>query len=961
MFLIVGRLFTWFAEIFSSNPASIAFAVNLMSGMCTAFAAAFVAWTTMTMSRLALVGRDREPNQAEMFVLAGSGLAAGLATAFATSIWFSAVEGEVYAMSTFFTTLTVWAMVKWYGLPDTPKSDRWIIFAIYAAGLSIGVHLLSLLTFPAMALLYYFKKYDKVTPVGLLATLGIGVLLVPVIQKGIIVGIPSLWSSFEMLCVNGLGLPFHSGIIPTLLVIFAAIYFGLRFAHQRQNGLLQRIIVALSLLVISFSTLGVVIIRANANPPINMNKPSDVMRVIPYLNREQYGERPLLKGPVFDATPVGTDKKDRYGQVGDRYEVVDQRISYVYNDEDKMFLSRIGHSDQNRPALYRRWMEYLGYSPNSKPTFAFNFRYMMQYQIGYMYWRYFFWNFVGRQNGEQGFEPWNPKSGNWMSGVKFIDSAKLYNQDKIPDTIREHEARNKYYFLPLLFGLIGVLFHFMQRKRDWTALAVLFLFTGLGIIFYSNQPPREPRERDYVLVGSIFTFCIWIGMAVPAIYQLLKDRFNFKGLAPAIGAAALVLIAPLIMGFQNFDDHSRSGHYAARDYASNFLESCDENAIIFTYGDNDTYPLWYAQEVEGIRTDVRVVNLSLIAVDWYINGLRRKINESPAIKLTIPEEAYRGNKRNALYVLDQAAQDREMALDKALEFISVDRNMNVQGQKIQSYLPATKLYIPVNKSRALKSGWVGPEDADQIVDRIPIQFSGNYMTKDKLAVLDIIMSNIYDRPVYFSVTCQQSKLQGLEDYMQLEGMGMKIIPVRTPSQRNFFIYGSGRVDTDKVFERVTKKWKWGRFDEEKMFVDNSYGASIQAHKMIIWRTAEEMLRKGDTEKAVALTDQYFEAFPHFNFPYDGRTLPHINVYLQAKEYEKAKKHLRILATETADWMEFFDSIDQEDLEAGFMNDFQLANSTVQQVLSIVPTIGDQAFTEEMTALLGSYRSTPSIQ
>ena len=673
LFLIVGRLFTWVAEIFSNDPSAIAFSVNLMSGMCTAFAAAFVAWTTIIFARLALGDRDRELTQGEIIAACGGGLAAGLATAFSTSIWFSAVEGEVYAMSTFFTTICVWSMAKWYGLPDTPKSDKWIIFAVYAAGLSIGVHLLSLLTFPAMGLLYYFKKSKKITAKGFVLAAAAGALMIPIIQKVIIGGIPALWSNLELLMVNNFGMPVQSGIFPTILIIAALIFFAVRWAEKNKNGLAQRIIVAMSLLVISFSTLGVVIIRANANTPINMNDPSDPLRLLPYLNREQYGERPLVRGPHYEAEPVSTTKEDRYGRVGDRYEVVDTKLKYVYRNEDKILFPRIAHPDQNRPALYRRWMDYMGFEKGTEPNMAFNIRFLMRYQIGYMYWRYFMWNFVGRQNGEQGLEAWNPKSGNWLSGIKFIDSAKTYNQDRLPETIRTNEARNKYFFLPLIFGLLGLVFQFRLRKRDWMALLVLFLFTGLGIIFYSNQPPREPRERDYVLVGSFFTFCIWIGMAVPALYTILRERLKNTSMMPAIVASGLVLLAPAIMAFQNFDDHNRSGHYAARDYATNFLESCDENAIIFTYGDNDTYPLWYAQEVENVRRDVRVVNLSLIAVDWYINGLRRKINDSPPIKLSIPASGYQGNKRNQMYIRDPEGAKRPMALDAALRFMADDQ------------------------------------------------------------------------------------------------------------------------------------------------------------------------------------------------------------------------------------------------------------------------------------------------
>jgi hypothetical protein len=641
LFLIVGRMFTWIAELVSDNPSDIAFAVNLMSGLCTAFAAFFVARVAMLLGKLALAGRDGELKKGDGIALGGAGIVAGLAAAFASSIWFSAVEGEVYGMSTFFTALTLWGTVKWYSLPNEPEHDRWLIFVIYAAALSMGVHLLSLLTFPALALFYYFKKYPQHTFWGMAAAAGIGVVFILGIQVLVITGLPKLWSWFELMMVNGLGLPFHSGLIPTLLLVAAVIFFGLRHAHRTNNGLLQKLIVASGLVVVGFSTIGVVLIRANANTPINMNHPSDAMRLIPYLNREQYGERPLLRGPHFEAQPVDTKTKDRYGRVGDRYEIVDQKLDYVFADKDKMLFPRMGDYTQGRPQLYKQWM---GLNPNAplpagRPNQLDNLSFFVRYQLGWMYWRYFMWNFSGRQNGDQGYEPWDKSSGHWISGLRFIDDARLYNHSQLPSTKRENKARNRYYMLPFLFGLLGMVFHYRRRREDFLGLLALFIITGIGIIVYSNQPPREPRERDYVLVGSFFTYAVWIGFGVLALLRLLRERLSLSGSVAGIIASLVVLTAPLLMGFQNFDDHSRRHHAGARDYANNFLQSCAPNAIIFTYGDNDTYPLWYAQEVEGIRQDLRVVNLSLIAVDWYINSLRRRINDSPPLKLTIPEEA----------------------------------------------------------------------------------------------------------------------------------------------------------------------------------------------------------------------------------------------------------------------------------------------------------------------------------
>ena len=952
LFLMVGKLATVIGQMFSKDPSVIAFSVNLMSGICTAFAATFICWTTIILGKLALVGRDEEPNQSQFIALAGAGLAAGLSTAFATSIWFSAVEGEVYAMSTMFTTLTLWCMMKWYNLPNTPQADRWMILAVYAAGLSTGVHLLSLLTFPALALFYYFKKTEKPTWKGILLSGVIGVLSITVVQMLVITGIPTLWGNLEIACVNWFGLPFTiPSLILTLGVVGAATYFGLRYAHQRKNATVQNIVLGLAFSAIGFSTIGTVLIRANANPPINMNNPSDPLRVIPYLNREQYGERPLLFGPQFNAKPIDQTSEDRYGRVGDKYEVVDHKTDYVFNDADKVLFPRMGHYEGDRLPSYKQWLEIPNNQevPADRPDGFDNLSFFARYQVGWMYFRYFMWNFAGRQNGEQGFNPLDKSRGNWACGIPFIDNYRLFNYKDAPDTIKNDPTYNKYYLLPVLFGLFGLIWHYGRRRYDFLGLMALFIITGIGIIVYTNEPPNEPRERDYVIVGSIFTFAIWIGMGVLAAFELFKDfKLSEKIAAPL--ASALILTAPIIMGFQNFDDHSRSRHTAARDYANNFLESCDKNALIFTYGDNDTYPLWYAQEVEGVRKDVRVVNLSLIAVDWYIDNLRRKINESPAIKMSLKSESYRGMKRNQLPIQNGA---NEMSIQDLMKFLGEDHPVPAgNSTTFESYAPTRKIYIPVDKNKAIQSGIAGA--ADSIVDRINISLPGNYIIKDDLAVLDIIANNVNERPIYFAVTCRPEKMQGLDDYMQLEGLAVRIIPVKSPSEKQFGLIGSGRVASEKVLDRVTNKYRWGNFDKEKTSINRSYQPSVQTTQFVILRSALDMVRKGEKENAAKLLDKGFEAFPNFNFPYNAQTMYFLDAYIQAGAYDKAQKHVKILADNLFANLKFYNSLSAGE-KGSFQQDFMQDLQTKEQLIRLVDQAGDKALKAELDQKFADYK------
>jgi hypothetical protein len=956
LFLLIGRMFTWVAEMFfPENPEKIAHAVNIMSGVCTAFAVMFVCWATTILGKLTLVGRNGTLDSGQTIAVLGAGLIAGLSSTFATSVWFSAVEGEVYAMSTFFTAMVFWAVLKWYNLPDNKDADRWLIFAAYMAGLSIGVHLLSLLTFPALALFYYFKKYENnITYRGMIVSLIAGTGILVLVQGIVILRLPKIGSAFELFFVNSLGMPYGSGLIFFILALIGLLVYGLHYTHQRIQPNLQKGLVAFAMILVGFSTYGVVFIRANANTPINMNNPSDVFSLVSYLNREQYGDRPLLRGPHYNANPTGTESEDRYGPVNGRYEVIDQKIDYTYDSKDMMFFPRVGHYDKKE--YHHEWMKAHGKSITGKPSGADNLRFLFKYQIGWMYMRYFLWNFSGRQNGEQGYYSWVSKSGHAFTGIKMIDQVWTHNQNALPDTMKNHKARNTYYLLPLIFGLFGLFFFARRNRNDFYGTLVLFVMTGLAIIIYSNQPPSEPRERDYVLVGSFMVFTIWIGFGVIALWNIFREKLNLNTNVSAIGAIALVLSAPLIMGFENWDDHNRGEHKGSRDYAINFLESCEKNAIIFTHGDNDTYPLWYVQEVEGIRTDVRVVNLSLLAVDWYIDQLRRKINESPAIKMSIPKEAYRGNKRNSLMYSGRDYIGKYSTIQDVVKWMGEDHPLPLQnGSQTESFIPVKEMVIPVDKAKVIANGTV--DTTENIVIQDQIRFSLGEKTsrliKDEIAILDIIASNNWERPIYFAVTCRPEKTLGLSDYLQLEGMSLRLVPVKTASDGNLGFIGSGRIAAEKTYDNIMNKFKWGNFDKKDLFVDRSYLPSVLSTRLAFFRLTRHYINVGQKDKAGQVLDKYFASYPHMNFPYDYNVMMLINEYYRGGMPEKAKPHVKILANELAQYMNFYQSLNSDDL-AAFRYEVQQTQRTIDNVYNVVGQ-NDEAFKKEIQGILNPYK------
>jgi hypothetical protein len=978
LFLMIGSIFAWVATLISDDASTIAYSLNVMSGLCTAFLVMFVCLSTIMLSKLAMVGRYAAPKEGgETLAILAAGVVAGLGTTFATSVWFSAVEGEVYAMSSGFTGLVMWAAVKWY-VSDHPKADRWLIFIAYMMGLSIGVHLLSLLAFPFLGVLFYFKNREvengdtnfswKGVVLGFLG--GFGALVA--VQYFIIPRLPQMAAALDFYVVNGIGVGLGTGVLFFIILLFGGIVATLRYAHQVKNYYLHLGTMMFAMILIGFSSYGMVVVRANAETAINMNNPSDPYSMLSYLNREQYGTRPLLYGPHFASERNGDYPKDKDvwrpvekadGKVV--YEIVDEKREVGYKANDMMLFPRLGHFD--RAGEYMKWMD-LGRS--GKPTMANNIGFFVEYQLGYMYWRYFAWNFIGRQNALQGTDANNVTRGNWLSGVAPIDGMRLHSQSALPEYISENKSRNTYYFLPFIFGLIGLLFHISKRPREAAALGVLFLMTGIAIIVFTNQPPREPRERDYVIVGSIFTFCVWMGMAVPYIYELLKSKI--PGMGAASLATVLVLTAPVIMGVENWDDHSRADQYGARDYAINFLESCAPNAIIFTYGDNDTYPLWYAQEVENFRPDVRVINFSLLAVDWYIDQLRRKINTSPKIEMTIAKDSYRGKLRN--YLPFQITQkDRFINLHDVIKFIgTTPKNMNPQMlQQYASYIPARNVYLPVDKEKARANGAINASIPDSLV--LPaIKFKlkeGQFMMKDEIALMDIIATNAqrgWERPIYFAVTCRPEKIMGLKDYLMLEGMALRIVPYKTPSSKQTAIL-MGKVDTELMFanmvgtEEIPGKFKWGNFDKKDCFINESYMPSVHSLQYGFVRLTDALVREGDKKRAEATIDRFFEAFPDMNFPYEQSrmSLQGIRFYLvelKSEETEKkAKIHMDILKDALVDRLSFYGSLTSFNDQRAFEPEMREMLGMTQQLMQFVGLTSDETYKAEMAEILNGVK------
>lgn len=898
LFMIIARMFA----IAAPDVTLVAKFINIMSALASAFTILFLFWTITHLARkIAIDGHvseaGAEPEPWRVWAVMGAGMVGALAYTFSDTFWFSAVEGEVYGMSSFFTAIVFWCILKWENVADEPHANRWIILIAYLMGLSIGVHLLNLLCIPAIGLVYYFRKYEA-TPRGVIAALAISCVILGVILYGIIPGLVKIAGYFDLFFVNDLGLGLNSGAIFWMLLLVAGLIWGLIFTLRRGKALANTILAAVAVIILGYSSFAMVVIRSAANPTMDQNSPDNVFALIDYLNREQYGDRPLFYGQTFaspldrrasqqeEGAPVYMVKDGKYVEV-ERKPVYKYQASVLF---PRMYSSQQSHIDQ-----YKAWSHFHGTKVQVEgedgerqvvtiPTFAENLRFFFAYQINFMYLRYFLWNFCGRQNDIQGHGELT--HGNWITGIAPIDNWMLGDQSLLPDSLKENKGHNTYFMLPLLLGLAGLFFHAGRQKRDFWIVMLLFFMTGLAIVLYLNQTPLQPRERDYAYAGSFYAFAIWIGLGVLQVIEWLS-RARVPRLAATVAATAVCLVAvPGVMAQQNWDDHDRSGCTIARDIAYNYLNSCDEDAVIFTNGDNDTFPLWYAQEVEGCRTDVRVCNLSYLQTEWYCDQMLRKAYESDPVPISFTHDQYTHD-RDVIYLVDM--QKTAMNLKDVLNFVRSDdpRTKTLQGASGRvCFIPGHKFTLPVDSAAAIEGGAVSPADARLMAKAVNFSISGNYILKNHLMVLDMLANSNWRRPLYYAVTVGRENYCGLDNYFRLEGLAQRIAPICGSSDKTGM---TGTVNTEKMYDNVMHKFRWGFYNAPGLYLDENktrMGTNLRLH---LTRLATALLDEAaGSPDSVLKRDRAVEVLDKIQHEVPAPAVPH-NYFslIMAEDYYRA--------------------------------------------------------------------------
>ena len=946
LFMMLARLATLFAL---GNPDYVGIAVNAMNSLASAFCILFLFWTITHLARRLVTRDGRELTVASTWAVLGAGIVGALAYTFTDTFWFSAIEGEVYALSSMFTALVVWLMLKWEEQADQPHASRWIVLIAYLMGLSIGVHILNLLTIPTLAFIYYFRKTEQVTFKGVVYTTLIACAALLFVNNIIIPYTVWIGAQIDTLFVNTFGLPANSGMVLFALALIIGMGWASWKAHCKGRVVLNILLLSTTMILVGFSSYASMTIRAAANPPMNSNNPNNPHALLSVLNRDQYGSRPLLFGAYYSAPPEDVvEKTVTYLDEDGKYKEAKVLTGYTHAPEFTHFFPRVwnylkGEKEYKQWAAYRTKMEVVRDENGQvvrdengrpkqqevvdfgrkriytdrygetrtvvEPTFAENLNFFFNYQLSYMYWRYFLWNFVGRQSDIQPSQT-TITDGNWLSGIRWIDEKYLGPQDNLPREVAGNKGRNTYYFLPFLLGLIGLLYQLNRDPRNFSIVMWLFVMTGIALVFYFNTSPNEPRERDYVYAGSFYAFSIWIGFGVLAIRELIVWLTRRDTKAVALAATVVSMGVPAILAAQNWDDHDRSGRYMARDIGWNYLQSTLPNSIIINYGDNDTFPLWNNQEVYGVRPDVRIMNTSYLGGEWYIDEMKTKANDAPGVPFSLPKRKY--TYANDVLPVEERLEG-PVDIHEVMDFVLSDDPRSkiklVDGSSID-YIPTRRIALPVNKENAIASGIVAEKDSDLMVDTVYINLRQSSIDKSQLMILDMLANFDWKRPIFFT---QIYILQdfGLLDYLQYDGYAYRLVPILTPVQNAYEI---GRMDVDYTLPLVRDTFRYGNLNDPRVYVDYflQYNLGASRTREMFARVGKELLREGRVDEAVEMLDMGLEKFPTSQIRFtDMNTYPYIEGYYAAASMgaegaaEKGDALLREYATTLIEYIEYY--------------------------------------------------------
>jgi len=970
LFQMLGAFFS----IFAIEQSQIGFIMNLMSGVASAFTVLFMFWSiSILLSKISSSLKSKTDNYLTILI---SSFIASLSFIFTDTFWFNAVETEVYAMATLIMSLLFYLGLRWEQEMHLPKGNRWLILISFVVGLSFGVHFMGLLTIPAIGLIYFFKNYKPITIKKFILANVVVVGILMFVFKLLAPNVLRYFSVLEVFFVNSVGLPFNSGTIIAGILLVTFFYYLLNYTIKNNLKTLNTVSLCVLFILIGFSSWIMLPIRANSDVVINENDPADARQLLAYYNLEQYPKTHLFYGPLFTDQYSGLDEENPYKDDKPKYEKDLTQNKYVivnnyknasqnFNSEHASILPRMwssehasnylrytGFLDYEVKKKYRNQAEakelidlvndfktrtyqgdvdyeehhkflknYGTYLDIEKPSLISNVKYLIQYQLGYMYWRYFMWNFSGRQDDIQGRMDMH---GNWISGLDFIDEIHLgLSQENLPSDVAENKSRNKYYMIPFIIGLIGLYFLYNKDKELFWTMLVFFIFTGIAIQVYTNVRPFEPRERDYSVVGSFYVYCIWIGFGIFSLIRSAEHFINSK-YTKLLTIPVFLLILPINLASSNWDDHDRSGRYTARSMAIKYLESCEPNSILFTIGDNDTFPLWYLQEIEGVRTDVRVLNTSLFNTDWYIDQMKRKAYESDPIPSSISHDKYRYGTRD--YIIKEVTTLDTIDIKTFIKFVTQDDDkykykslLQKQGYETNymreqdlnaNYLPSESIRIPVDKESVLKNNIVDNNLSDEIVDEIIIKIKGQALYKNRLMMLDIIAENNWERPIYFTGgSFGDDDYLWMKDYLQLEGLCYKLVPIKTTiDQTN--PYEMGRVNTEKMYSMV-KDWDWGTNGDMDIYFDVESRKNSITYRSNIARLINQLILENKKVKAEEITDIVIENMPVNIFGYYTLLESYIESYYKLENKEKARGLFSEIANKYKENLFYFSSLKDE--------------------------------------------------